>query len=170
MSLYSSAERKNGYSSSGYKLPELTQFEKKVRRIEMLLLENPTGFYKSHIKAYMRATSDQELDEVLNTIEAKDLDGFIVHPHFYFNIRYNGATIHVTRDNDVTASQIIDLIDQNPEIPVHRLMKVARLYDPEDLKKTLLSRTGYEHLKSVQHIASCYLLRHFNIRKVVHKL
>ena len=170
MSLQSSAVRKNGYISSSYKLPELSQFEKKVRRIEMLLLENPTGFFKSHIKTYIRATSDQELDEVLKAIEAQEVDGFIVHPHFFFNIRYNGATTHIHRDNDVTANQVIELIRINPEILVHQVMQKARINNPNDLVTVLLARTNYEHPKQVQHIASCYLLRHFNIKKVIHKL
>lgn len=170
MSLQSSAVRKNGYVTSTYKLPELSQFEKTVRRVEMLLLENPAGFFKSHLKTYLRATSDKELDEVLSAVEAQELDGFWVHPHFFFNIRYNGATIHVVRDNDVTANQVIELIKVDPEIPVHRLMQKARIYKPNDLVTVLLSRTSYEHTKQVQHIASCYLLRHFNIRKLVHKL
>ncbi len=171
MALFTNAERKNGYSSSSYKLPELTPFEKKARRIELLLLENPAGFYKSHLKTFVGALNDQEIESVLDKLHAKELDGFWIHPHYFYNIRYNGATyVPVFSEEEASLNRIINAINQDPLIPIYQLMRLCRFYSPNDLVTALLSQTQYEVHKENQYIASCYLLRHFNIRNIVHKL
>lgn len=169
MALYTSLERKNGYSSTAFKLPVLTTFEKKVRRIEVLLLDNPHGCFKSSIQSYASSTGE-ETNEILTMLDAKELNGFWVHPHFYYNVRADGANYEADKQTEITASKVISLISIDPLIPVHRLMRLANIYDPKDLVTMLRMQTSHEVHKETQHIASCFLLRHFNIRHVVHKL
>lgn len=169
MALFTSMERKNGYSSTSYKLPVLTTFEKKVRRIEVLLLDNPHGCFKSSIQSYASATSE-ETNEILTILDAKELDGFWVHPHFYYNVRADGTKFEANTQTESTASKVIALISIDPLIPVHKLMRQADIYDPKDLVTALRMQTSHEIHKQIQHIASCFLYRHFNIRHIVHKL
>lgn len=170
MALFTSGERKNGYTSAKFNLPELSTFDKKVRRLEVLLLENPAGFFESHIKSYLGTTSE-EVHQVLNTLQAQQLNGFWVHPHFYFNIRHDGADLYnCAKPVETSIAQIITAIANDPMIPVHSLMRMAKLYHPNDLIRALKLQTSFEVHKETQHIASCFLYRHFNIKNVVHKL
>lgn len=147
-------------------LPELSQSEKNIRRIEMLLLKNKDGFFKSHLNAHLNGLKG-ELDEALTAIGAKEFRGFWVHPHFYFNVR-DGFTKYQCCFNaapfEVLSITAVNLIINNVVIPVHQLMREVGIHNPENLVQLLRHYLIYEKSMASRHTVSCYLLRHFGIR------
>lgn len=146
-------------------LPKLTSFERSVLRVEILLLGNKSGFYKSHIEKYLNAP-EGVTDKALESLGAVEFNGFWFHPHFYHNIRENfiGYTCHQGRTSVEDIKRMAgEQIQANPGIAVHKLMYALRLYSPNDLSKTLRAILLDNIDRNLCYAVSCYLYRHFGV-------
>lgn len=155
------------YGLIKFDLPVMTAFEKKVRRIELLMLENSQGFYKSSLKAY--AGSNERLEEALNQIGAVELGGFWVHPHYYHNVRHGHANYKVSPHSvltEETADLVVSILDKDPLIKVHALMRMAHMVKHQELIAILQYLAEFTKDKQKQFSAATYLYRQFGIRAV----
>ncbi|RLL19019.1 hypothetical protein [Acinetobacter chengduensis] len=166
-----SRQTNNGfYVHNDLCLPELSNFERNVLRVEILLLNNSNGFFKSHIEKYLSSASTS-VDEVLTALGAKELNGFWVHPHFYHNVR-DGFMSYRNNSfgNSYEEAKIIvsQAIEENSAVPLHRLMRALRLHHPQDLLQVMrmILRDNYDRFTC--HAVSCYMFRHFgHIHQVI---
>lgn len=147
-------ERKN-QNHKKYAMPAITAHEKKLRRLELLLLKEVNGFYLSHLCAYLRETKETTL-ALLREIEAVELGGFWVHVMH---------RVPCGTDNKVDTFKCVNLITADPFIPVFQLMRKLHIQSLELLITNLQSLVSYGVEVDVQHAARCYLLRKFNIEK-----
>lgn len=155
------------YGLIKFNLPEMTAFEKKVRRIELLMLENSQGFYKSSLKAY--AGSNERLDDVLKEIGAVEMGGFWIHPHYYHNVRHGHANYKVSQHSvltEETADLVSEILNRDPSIKVHSLLRMSRMVKHQELIVILQYLAESSKDKPKQYIAAAYLYRQFGIRAV----
>lgn len=146
-------------------LPQLTSFERSVRRIEMLLISSPEGFFRSHLRTYS-CTNDAELDVILNHLKAEEFHGFWVHPHYSKNMRYGHALFTVNQhevEHSYCKIDVMPFLRIDPDMPLYQLMRRLHLKNPETLEECLVFITQNGATLEDRHLASCYLFRHFAI-------
>ena len=139
-----------------YKMPTITAHEKKLRRLELLLIKDNQGFYLSHLATYLNESKEVTLS-LLRELEAVEMmGGFWVH------------VIHRVPSGNaqkVDKMQCIHALIANPNMPIAEFMKKLSIGDPELLCNALQALVVYGVEKDIQHAARCYLLRKFNIEK-----
>lgn len=158
----------SNYGVIHFDIPEMSMFEKKVRRLEMVMLENSNGFFKSALKQFVGTY--ERLEEALALIGAVEFGGFWVHPHYYHNVRHGHATYLVSQHSvltEETADKVAALLIANPEIKVYELLRITKIVNPKELIIILQYLAESVKDKRNQFAAACYLYRHFDIRAVV---
>lgn len=150
-------------------LPQLSVLERKTLKLEMLLLEHPEGFFKSHLARHL-CSAEEELSEIIAGLGAVEYRGVWIHPHYYFNVR-DGNPMYPSDYGYAKAEELkllaAQLIGRDAETPVHKLMKLMRLIDPKHLVQLLHSFIVHGDVRQERHNVSCYLLRHFGMRHQV---
>lgn len=154
--------------SSKFAFSELNQEERQLRRLELLLLNNPAGLFLSHIKSNSHL-SDAVILENLNKLNAHNIDGFWVHPHYVLNTPYRGKfpTQPEPAAGLMSAHKIMDVIREAPEINLTQLLRASKIQDPEDLIFLLKSQIRPSIDLGTQYLAVNFLYRRFNIHSQV---
>lgn len=151
-----------------YAFQELNQEEKQLRRLELLLLNNPAGLLFSHIKSNL-CLLESEIQENLDKLQARNIDGFWAHPHYVLNTHYRGKFPALSKpaDHVTSAYKIMDVIRNSPDLNITSLLRVAKIQDPSDLILLLQEQMNPNIDLNTQYLAGNYLYRRFNIYRQV---
>lgn len=150
--------------SSKFAFQELNQEEKQLRRVELLLLNNPAGLFLSHIKINLHL-SEGVIQQQLDKLQARNIDGFWVHPHYVFNACYRGKFPTLPESSKILlpGCQLIDAIRNSPDISITRLLRLAKIQNPGDLILLLKDQIRPNIDLESQYLAGNFLYRRFNI-------
>jgi len=150
--------------ASKFAFQELNQEEKQLRRMELLLLGNPAGLFFSHIKSNSYL-SDDEVQENLNKLQARNIDGFWVHPHYALNTCYRGKFPAQPKSAEqvTPGHKVMDVIRNSPNLTITQLLRMVKIQNPDDLILLLKGQIHPEIDLDTQYLAGNYLYRRFNI-------
>lgn len=150
--------------SSKFAFQELNQEQKQLRRLELLLLDNPAGLFFSHIKSNS-CLSDSEVKENLNKLNARNIDGFWVHPHYALNTYYRGKfpTKPMSAEQVIPGHKVMDIICNSPDLSITQILRLAKIQNPGDLILLLKHQIHPDMDLNIQYQAGNFLYRRFNI-------
>lgn len=150
--------------SSKFAFQELSQEQTQLRRLELLLLNNSAGLFISHIKSNLNLPQDV-IQQNLDQLAARNIDGFWVHPHYALNVPYRGLfpTPPQSKVVEVSAHKIVDRIREVPDISITALLRVAKINNPNDLIALLKNVIRPDIDVETQYLVGDYLYRRFNV-------
>lgn len=151
--------------SKQYDFQEISPEQAKVRRVELLLLKDPAGYFLSHLISNTRLSPD-DVKNALEQIKARKLDGFWVHPHYALNVPYRGLFPSQPESEKVIhgSENVIEMIRRSPDISIAQLLRLSKIKNPNDMVLLLKNQLRYGIETKTQFIAGNYLFRHFNIK------
>lgn len=155
--------------SSHLTYQDLTKAQKQARRIELLLLNNPAGLFMSHLQSNLRITGD-EIASVLCELNAKNVNGFWVHPHYFLNVAYRGMFPAFPIKTDTPTAKgckVMDVLSKNPDASITYVLRQTKIKDPRDLISLLKSYLCIDIDLTTQFVAGNFLYRRFNIKQLV---
>lgn len=148
---------------------DISKDQKQFRRIELLLLNNPAGFFISHIQSNLRMPID-EIESILHELKARNIAGFWIHPHYFLNVRSKGMfpslPTHSTAQI-VQCDKLIDVLSNRPNASITYILHKTKINDPKDLVLLLKSYLNSNIDLNTQFIVGNFLYRRFNIKKLV---
>lgn len=154
--------------ASKFAFQELNPEQVQLRRVELLLLNNSAGLFMSHIQSNLCLSLDV-IQQSLDKLRARNIEGFWVHPHYALNVPYRGRFPGQpeSKELQVSVHNIIQKIREVPDLPLTSLLRIAKIDNPNDLVALLKSVIRPDMDLETQYLAGNYLYRRFNIHHPV---